>query len=336
MIHFPRLLLNKEDAEEIKALMDDPVVNVVDEFASQMEELEEICSLLERDVPSDSNEDVWVHYPWRNTVVRSLPKSAHDIVRLSRNRNLITEEEQTALNDTCVAVAGANAGNPIALCLSLEGAGNRMKVADNDILTLSNLNRFRAGLPDLGLNKATLTARQVYEVNPFADVTVLTDGVIKGGEGLFLEGVDVLVEEMDNIPLKLSIREKAREKGIPVIMVTGNEENLILDVERFDQDGSLLLLNDLLSDDVLDRTKNIEGLSQHERILLARDFIGEHELSDRLRESFHLVKKEIPGIPQLAESSFLRGAVGSYAVRMIALGRDMPSGRYHISITNLS
>ena len=52
-----------------------------------------------------------------------------------------------------------------------------MKLADNDILSLSNLNRFRAGLPDLGVNKAVLTARQIYEINPFAKLEVFDKGI---------------------------------------------------------------------------------------------------------------------------------------------------------------
>jgi len=283
---------------------------------------------------------LWIYFPWRAALVHVLELNKHEQVRLSRNFNLILPREQRQLKNLRIAFAGLNVGNPGAICLALEGAAGLLKLADNDVLALSNLNRFRAGLPDLGINKAVLTARQIYEINPFAKLKVFENGVEPGKEEAFLlrPKVDVLVEEMDDMKLKISIREKARKFRIPVVMVTGNGPNVIVDVERFDQNPRLALLNGFLRPQVAGKVVRLQqGTGTFtERMLLARDFMGARYLHSRLRSSFLKVGKTLAGIPQIAESSFLRGAAICYVVRQIASRAKMPSGRYFIHLEDLS
>ncbi len=287
--------------------------------------------------PIHENEGVWVYFAWKNTAVRILPKKEYGELRLSRNKNLILPSEQEILSNSCVAIAGLNVGNPGAVCIALEGISNNIKLADFDPLSVSNLNRFRAGLTDLGINKAYISARQMYEINPYAEIEVYGDGITVDNTELFLNQpkIDVLIEEMDNLKLKVSIREKARELRIPVIMVTGNGENVLVDVERYDTESELPLLAGYLDDDILKRISNIkpkEGTYQ-ERIDLARDFMGTTYLDERLVSSFSEVGKTLAGIPQLAESSFLRGAAIAHFTKKILLKENTVSGRYSISLS---
>lgn len=273
---------------------------------------------------------VWVYYPWRRTLVRCLSEKYFKQLRLSRNQNFITVAEQNKFARFKVALAGLSVGNPAAICLALEGGAERMKLADNDVLSLSNFNRFRASLTDLGQSKATLSARQIYEINPFAKLEVFTEGLTEANLAHFLSWprADVLVEEMDNLLLKILVREKARQYRLPVLMVTGNGAGIILDVERFDKNPGLPLLNGYLRPAVIKKIK--QGVTSFEdRISLARDFMGQRFLTPRLRQSFSMVGQKLAGIPQLAEASFLRGAVLCYAVRQLALDQNLPSGRYH-------
>ncbi len=305
---------------------------VVDEIEEQLKELEFVKNpklLLD---PSKLNlnrkvEIIWVYYPWKNTLVHCLNKKDFKYLRTSRNQDLITKDEQKKLEKFRVGIAGLNVGNPGALCLALEG-DIEMKLTDNDVLSLSNLNRFRAGLPDLGLNKAILTARQIYEINPFAKLEIFERGISDENIEKFLlrPKIDVLVEEMDNLPLKIKIRELARAWKIPVIMVTGSGPDVIIDVERFDRDPNLPLLSGYLKKSVIDGIK-VGPMILGEKIRLARDFMGVKYLHSRLVESFDLVGRKIAGIPQIAESSFLRGASIAYFVRQIAQGDKVSSGR---------
>ncbi|MFA6000138.1 MAG: ThiF family adenylyltransferase [Candidatus Paceibacterota bacterium] len=290
-----------------------------------------------QNIPTEENEGVWVYFPWRNTAVRILPEGEYSELRLSRNKNLITQDEQTMLAKSCIAIAGLNVGNPGAICIALEGISNNIKLADFDPLSVSNLNRFRAGLPDLGVNKAYISARQIYEINPYAKIEVYGDGITNDNMESFLNNpkIDILVEETDNLKLKVSMREQARKLKIPVVMVTGNGENVIVDIERYDLEPELPLLAGYLDDIVLEgisKVKAGEGTYQ-ERIDLARDFMGVEYLDSRLVSSFGEVGKTLAGIPQLAESSFLRGATIAHFTKKILLREPLVSGRYVVLLS---
>ena len=147
----------------------------------------------------------------------------------------------------------------------------------------------------------------------------------------------MLIEEMDNLKLKVFIREKARKYRIPVVMVTGNAENVILDIERYDKNPGLPLLNGYLKKGILGKIHQIDSQKStlQEKVLLARDFIGSQYLTKRLRQSFLQVGSELGGIPQIAEASFMRGAILCYAIRQIVLGTKVRSGRYFINLDHL-
>lgn len=281
-----------------------------------------------------------VYFPWNKKRVLLPKEKIFEKLRLSRNQNLILPAEQKKLKKLKIAIAGLNVGNPAAICMTLEGVGGYFKFADNDVLTLDNLNRFRASLTDLGLNKAVLSARQSYEINPFLRIKVYERGINDENmvEFLLRPRVDVLIEEMDHLLLKIKIREVARRHKIPVVMATGNGENIILDIERFDLNPNLSLLNGYLRPEISKKILEASGnsLDRKEKIKLARDFMGQKFLVPRLRQSFRdVLDKKIASIPQLAESSFLRGAAISFAARAITLKKKCPSGRYFLNLTKV-
>src|SRR3989344_2187944 len=314
--------------------------HIVDEIKEQVKELELVKNpkLLTKmpfvEQGASLYDTIWVYYPWRNTLVHCLKEKDFKLLRTSRNQNLVTKKEQKKIERIRVGIAGLNVGNPGALCLALEG-DIKMKLADNDVLSLSNLNRFRAGLPDLGLNKAVLTARQIYEINPFAGLEIFEKGISDENIEKFLlkPKLDVLIEEMDNLPLKIKIRELARKNRIPVIMVTGSGPDVIIDVERFDKEPSLPLMSGYLKKEVISGIKRGPGTFS-EKMKLARNFMGIKYLHPRLIASFELVGSKLAGIPQIAESSFLRGASIAYFVRQIAQGEKIKSGRYYLKLSD--
>lgn len=321
----------------------------VDTFAEQKQELllVENPSLISHQaltnppiLPVDDIEGVWVYFSWKNCVVRILEKESYEKLRMSRNKNLITTVEQGILQDKTIGIAGLNVGNPGALCLTLEGIGNHMKLADFDPLSISNLNRFRAGLTDLGSNKAFISARQMYEINPYLELEVFENGITEENIESFLNNtkIDLLIEEMDNLKFKIKIREKARELKIPVLMVTGNNDNVIIDVERYDQEDNLELLSGYLKKEVITKIFALESGKGvfRDRIELLQDFMGTEYLDKRLNTSFDEVGKTLASIPQLAESSFLRGAVLTHFAKKILLQENIKSGRYEILLGGVS
>ena len=348
---FKPVIFDLKKGRDLEKLSDlfktNKIIQVIDDYNNQEKEFKAVKvpkiishAFLFGDKPASREiffrKGVWVYYPWRRCLIHILDKEIYHQTRISRNFNLIFSVEQKKFENFRIGFAGLNVGNPAALCVVLEGAGWKMKFADFDQLSLSNLNRFRASIPDLGLNKAILSARQAYEINPFLDIEMFEYGIKPEEIERFLlkPKIDVLIEETDNLKLKIALREKARKYRIPVLMVTGNGENIIIDVERFDQNPRLPLLSGYLKQGVIDKIQKIQpgkGTFQ-ERVFLARDFMGAKYLTRRLQDSFKLVGLKLAGIPQLAESSFLRGAALAYLVRQIANGKKVSSGRYYLKL----
>ncbi|HVW82510.1 MAG TPA: ThiF family adenylyltransferase [Candidatus Paceibacterota bacterium] len=310
-------------------------VDTYDEQLAELRQIRDPKSIGKESAPlaADPGERIAV-YDWRKALVRIVGPEAYRELRTNRNRDLLTSEEQERFGAARIGFAGLNVGNPGAVAIALEGGASSMKLADFDPLSLTNLNRFRAGLPDLGVNKATLTARQILEVDPYYELELYEKGLAPDTVEPFLTApkLDLLVEEMDALPLKLSVREVAKKAGIPVIMVTGNSEGVLLDVERYDTEPDLPLLNGLMEERVLSAIREPKGLMiPAEKVALARDFMGIKYLDSRLVDSFAKFGTELVGIPQLAESSFMRGAALCFAAKAIILGRPLPSGRYSFS-----
>ncbi len=336
---------NKDKNFFIKLIKEGTVNEIVDEYSEIENELQLIKDpsllfknnkLKEESVATKFYDGKWIYYPWKNCIVHIIDEDDFYDLRISRNNKLITKAEQKKFKDFKIGIAGLNVGNPAAVCIALEGGSKCMKFADFDILSASNLNRFRSSLSELGLNKAILTARQVFEIDPYMKIDIFDQGVISGDEEKFLldPKLDLLIEETDNLKLKIDIREKAKKYKIPVLMVTGNGENLIIDIERYDIDEDLKIMNGYLQNNIIAKINN-KPRDIKEKIELAKDFIGAKYLVTRLQESFSLIGNKIAGIPQLAECSFLRGAVLCYFARQIANNYEVPSGRYEFRMDKI-
>src|SRR3989344_4325742 len=92
----------------------------------------------------------WVFFPWNATLVHILEEERFFKVRTARNRNLITEEEQKKFYDAVIGIGGLSVGNSVALAIVLQGGARHIKLADHDRLALSNTNRIRVGVENLG------------------------------------------------------------------------------------------------------------------------------------------------------------------------------------------
>jgi tRNA A37 threonylcarbamoyladenosine dehydratase len=88
------------------------------------------------------------------------------MVRTSRNRNLINEEEQSRLYNASVLIAGMSVGSNVVEALVSQGIGGKFILADMDIVEPSNLNRIRSPLHHVGLHKVDAISRKVWESIP--------------------------------------------------------------------------------------------------------------------------------------------------------------------------
>lgn len=316
---------DRGDARILANLRANPAIEFVDHRSAQQAGLRE---LLPEPGPELTDEGTrWAYYPWRRAVVGLLGPRSFRRLRLDRNRNKLTAAEQERLADVVVGVVGLSVGHAVALALALEGDYGELRLADFDALELSNLNRVPATVFDLGVSKAVVAARRVAEIDPYLTVTTWPNGVDANSIAEFLDGLDVVVEECDSLDIKVLLRDEARRRRIPVVMETSDRG--LLDVERFDLEPQRPLFHGLLGD-VDPRT--LAGLSSRDKIPRVLGILEAGELSPRMAASLVEVGESISTWPQLGGDVLLGGASVAAAVRRLALGQRLDSGRCRIDI----
>ncbi len=276
---------------------------------------------------------VWVYYPWSRRLVHMLDEEEFIRVRSNRNQYKITAKEQEILSSKRIGIIGLSVGQSIALTLAMERGFGELRLTDFDTLELSNLNRIRSGVHNLGIPKVVITAREIAEMDPFLKVTCFFNGLTEENMDSFFTGegkLDLLVDECDGLDIKILARFKARELRIPVIMDTSDRG--MLDVERFDLEPERPLLHGTIEN--VD-PKNISGLSTEDKIPVMLQMLGVENISLRAKASMIEVEQTINTWPQLASSVALGGAVGADVCRRILLDQYHDSGRYYIDLEEL-
>lgn len=315
------------DEEDARQLLNDPTIAVLDTVDQQRRSLAE---LLPRPVTELEEQARWVHYPWRRTVARVLGPDGFHRLRLDRNRDKITLDEQRMFRGLKIGVVGLSVGHAIAHTLALEGLCGELRLADFDELDLSNLNRVPASLFDLGVNKSVLAARRIAEIDPYLPVAVFTDGITEASIDEFVDGLDLVIEECDSLEVKLLVREHARRRRIPVVMETS--DGGVLDVERFDLDPDRPLLHGLLPD--LGPAR-FSAMTAEEKTAVAASILDPAKITVRMAASVPQIGSTLSAWPQLGGDVALGGAAVAAAVRTFGRGESLPSGRRRIDLDAL-
>lgn len=272
----------------------------------------------------------WIHYPWRKSLVRLLPKEEFVELRTNRNSHKITRQEQHTLSEKRIGIVGLSVGQSVALTVAMERVCGELRIADFDRVDLSNLNRLRCSISDIGTAKTTLAAREIAELDPYLKVVCFDDGLTRQNCDTFLDGLDLVVDECDSLDVKLSIRNAARSRGLPVIMNTSDQG--MTDIERFDAEPDRPVFHGLLGDTSTDTLTN---LSTEEKIPLVMKMVGLTTTSSRLRASLLEIGQSISTWPQLASDVMLGGAIVCDCARRILLGEPVSSGRFFLRLDSI-
>jgi hypothetical protein len=278
----------------------------------------------------------WAWYPWSARLVHLLPRGLFREVRTDRNRDKITRAEQAGLLGRRIGLVGLSVGNCAALTLAMEGVAGAFRLADFDQVGLSNLNRLRTTVADLGVDKTVVAARQLYEIDPYLDVEIYPQGLTEQTIEAFFaadesgRGLDLLVEECDAPWVKVAAREHARRSGVPVLMDT-NDRGL-LDVERFDQEPDRPLLHGRLDGVASD---DLRQLTAQAAVDLLLRMVDGDSLSPVMAKAVGEIGVSLCSWPQLASGVMLGGALVTDTARRILLGHPVASGRYYTDLQEL-
>lgn len=267
---------------------------------------------------NNAEQYVYVFYPWNNHLIKTVKENDYLKLITNRNKDLITLEEQEKLYNYKVAVFGLSVGSNIALVLTQAGISKNIVLADFDDLDTTNLNRILGGLHQIGLSKLVIAARRIFEFNPYANITMLDKGVSHENlmELLKQNQIDCIVEEIDQMPMKIVVRKLAYQFKLPVLMVTDNGDYGILHVERYD-----LGYNKIYGKDFkywYERMKNYQGKKDFADIVI-NDIVGGPDKVDprMLQSAQRVVNKELVSWPQLGSAALLGGIAVTYVIKQI-------------------
>lgn len=285
-----------------------------------------------RDNPKEWGE--WVYYPWLNRVVHFPPKQEYRALRTSRNRNLITAEEQKKLYDATVLITGLSVGSNVVEALVSQGVGGTLILIDMDIIEPSNLNRIRSPYHHVGLHKVEAVSRKVWEIDPYIKIQDYREGLTAENLQSMLKkhSIDLVVDEMDELRMKVVLREAAKRHSVPVIMAADDGDNSLIDIERYDQDTTLELFNGRIPADVIDRVRHEKLPRREQGMVIGKHFIGAEHIPLRMYQSLGEVGTSLPSWPQLGGAAALSGVVLTYVARKILLQEKIRSGRHLISL----
>ncbi|MFY0644458.1 MAG: ThiF family adenylyltransferase [Bacteroidia bacterium] len=333
--------LNPTDFEQIQKFTATEGVEVFDTIKSQILELLLCRSPLKSD--SDFTDadilsfaggnfasyGVWAYYSWNNSLIHVLSEQEFIEVRTNRNRNKITAEEQSVLSNMTVGIAGLSVGRSAAITIATERIAGKIVLADFDVLELSNLNRIKSTLADLGLNKCISTAREIAQMDPFLDIYCYTDGLTEGNLDQFLShgnGLDIFVEECDDLSIKINSRLRAKKMKIPVIMEAS--DRCLVDIERFDIEPERPILHGILDEADINSVGSLKTFE--EKLKLMSKIVDVNKVSEGMRLSLPEIGKSLRTWPQLASDVTYGGGVTTTLIRMILLKKIFVSGRYYL------
>lgn len=341
-------IYNQKELELFNSLLkNDPYIYVFDEIISQLKELmKSLNPAMKFDEPmyskfikehlkghSEYEYGVWVYYSWSKRMVHLLDESEFIDIRTNRNRNKITLEERELLSTKRVGVIGLSVGQSVALTMTMERSFSEIRLADFDIIEVSNLNRIRTGVHNMNVRKTVITAREICEIDPFLKVTCFHDGITDDNlQNFILEGgtLDAIIEECDSLDVKINTRHMAKKLKIPVIMDTSDKG--MIDIERFDLFPERPIFHGLLAEFDL---KNVKKYSPEKRMEIIYAILDKKKISDRFRLSIEEIGKTITTWPQLASSVISGGANAADVYRRLMLGGVLSSGRYYIDVEGI-
>lgn len=271
----------------------------------------------------------WVFFPWSGVLLHTVSESENHLLRTNRNKNIITSEEQEKLRDFTISIAGMSVGGNIATALAYNGFPRNLKLADFDLLETTNLNRIRGKLADVGKPKLEIIGQQLYELNPYIDITPFSGGIDEKNLQDFLgekPTTKLVFEIIDDLKIKILLRLEAKRSKIPLIMLTSIGDSVLIDVERYDNDSSTTPFNGLVEEKELQDILSGKASKSEENKYVIK-IVGMENIPKNVLDSVKEIGVSLIGRPQVMSTITVEAGIAVYLARMIALGLPVPSGR---------
>jgi hypothetical protein len=282
----------------------------------------------------------YVYYPLRKTLVRYLDPHWHQMALLVSNSvlynnpegNLSWQEVRDVFSKTVVAVAGCSVGKKIIDNTIANLRPEAVKFADPKDAHVANAPRAGWTYEDIGRNKAISQANHItYALDPFIKISAYSDGLTAENTNDFLLGntdidepkATVIVEETDDLDMKIKIRENARKAGIPVVMIGDLGSAVLREIRRFDLDPQLPLAVGISDEELFAKKDAIYANPGNLEVFY--DFVYAMHGKLGFRDEFeNISRKKVPlqfgGVPQLTSTVSAGAGIMAETIARMQLG----------------
>ena len=139
-----------------------------------------------------------------------------EVARYQRQISIFGKNGQEKLKRAKVFVAGAGGlGSSVLAYLTAAGIG-RLKVVDNDVVELSNLNRQTLHWDgDIGRKKVASAKEKLGKMNANVELEVISETIDKDTVEELVADSDMIVDAMDNFAARYVLNKAALAKRIP-------------------------------------------------------------------------------------------------------------------------
>lgn len=159
----------------------------------------------------------------RNAQIEALQRRIVPL-RYAKNFRSLTLAEQRRICESRVLVCGCGGlGGVIINLLARAGVGT-LRLVDGDIFNPTNLNRqWFCDTQALSRPKAEVAGERVRAMNPLIEVEVFATRMDEDNTGTRVEGMDLVMDALDNLPDRFLLAEAAKRMKAPFIhaAVTG-------------------------------------------------------------------------------------------------------------------
>lgn len=242
---------------------------------------------------------------------------------------LSVEEVEERLRRLDIAVAGGSVGYWVALALTLAGV-RQLRIADKDVYDATNTSRVPVPTAAVGERKTDQLAYDLLRQNPFLRLTRFGEGLTRENLDLFLAGATDVVDLIDDIGMKLLLRESARENRLRYWIVTDIGFACEPEVRNFANDPSLPLTLEISDTHLRSEIEHWTVTPKEERTVeqftrTASALIGDwqftevSEFADAIRDTSTFIR-----ISQFGPTAMMAGGALANLIIAAAFGLRVP------------
>jgi molybdopterin/thiamine biosynthesis adenylyltransferase len=138
--------------------------------------------------------------------------------RYTKNIGVLTEAELAALFEKKIFIAGCGGLGSYMLEMFARLGVRHISLADDDIITICNLNRqLYATEKNLGEHKTKVAVHHTKKVNHEVNLEAFPVRMDEGNAEILMKDHDIIMDAFDNIPSRLLLEKTAEKLKIPLV-----------------------------------------------------------------------------------------------------------------------